>query len=118
MLLYTCHTGLLPKASAKAPASHGDNSVWKRKSLDPGAEVYMTDDASSSSASPFRPAGSDATGASESGADDGAISDRRKHFSVFILFLINLLNYMDRFTVAGLSHSTFTSSSPFQFFFA
>lgn len=30
-----------------------------------------------------------------------AISNTRKYLSVFVLFLINLLNYMDRFTIAG-----------------
>ncbi|CAK8680419.1 unnamed protein product [Clavelina lepadiformis] len=29
------------------------------------------------------------------------ISTRRKYLAVFVLFLINLLNYMDRFTIAG-----------------
>ena len=32
--------------------------------------------------------------------DDG-ISNRRKYLAVAVLFFINLLNYMDRFTIAG-----------------
>jgi len=29
------------------------------------------------------------------------ISSRRKYLAVFVFFLINLLNYMDRYTIAG-----------------
>lgn len=35
------------------------------------------------------------------------VSKRRAHETVVILFLINLLNYMDRFTVAGLAPAVF-----------
>ena len=33
------------------------------------------------------------------------ISDRRKYLAVAVLFLINLLNYMDRFTIAGMQRN-------------
>lgn len=35
--------------------------------------------------------------------DADGISKSRAYFMVFVLLFINLLNYMDRFTIAGLS---------------
>lgn len=40
----------------------------------------------------------------------GDISKRRAYFMVFVLLFINLLNYMDRFTIAGLFPNLHVSS--------
>ena len=39
--------------------------------------------------------------ANEKNYQSGNISSARKYVAVLVLFLINLLNYMDRFTIAG-----------------
>lgn len=48
-------------------------------------------------------------GSSDSSITNDTISLRRKYVGVGVLFFINLLNYMDRFTIAGKIVATISS---------
>jgi len=71
-------TVLIPTSGLR----ESENNVWRKKAI---SEYTPTENAASS----------------YSGESSNEISDARKYFSVLILFLVNLLNYMDRFTIAG-----------------
>jgi len=88
---------LLPKMIHNNTDVHGsgDSALWIKSSNPTGSSTaYLTDD-SGDSVSPFSKKGG------SGGGYNSKISNGRKYASVVILFLINLLNYMDRFTIAG-----------------
>ena len=95
--MFTLRKELLPKMIHNNTDVHGsgDSALWIKSSNPTGSSTaYLTDD-SGDSVSPFSKKGG------SGGGYNSKISNGRKYASVVILFLINLLNYMDRFTIAG-----------------